>query len=100
MCRTLYKNIDTFANCKELRDLGASVLLNSYPMAKILSNVFPEFAWLPWKFTRAKVNFWSDPINWRPFMKQIAKELNVHEPYHWYRIKAKVCPFLCSFVDF
>ena len=56
---------------------------------KLLSLAYPEYRWLPWKFTSNKV-FWSDVNNWKIFLEYAAKELNVKEMKDWYNVKTEV----------
>jgi hypothetical protein len=56
----------------------------------LLSSVYPEYGWLPWKFASLPRKFWGDVKNQRKFIDWAAKELNVKEINDWYKITAKV----------
>jgi hypothetical protein len=58
--------------------------------SQLLSSTYPDYDWLPWKFTLCPRNFFNDPKNQRKFMDWAAKELNIKEMSDWYNITAKV----------
>ena len=59
-------------------------------MFLLLSKVFPEYEWLPWKFLHSPLNFWND-VEWqKKFVNWAGKELNIKEMSDWYKINAKV----------
>jgi hypothetical protein len=76
-----------------LLDLGASnLLLTKYhgsPL-QLLSEVFPEYEWLPWKFDKCPDNYWNDEKNQRKFFDWAAKQLNIKEMSDWYNVTYKV----------
>ena len=59
-------------------------------LSKLLSSVYPEYDWLPWKFTVCPLGFWNDIANQRKFTEWVAKELNIKEMEDWYRVTTKV----------
>ena len=67
---------------------------HNFSLYKLLSSVYPEHIWLPWKF--AKAYTWTDSKQWKSFVDSIAKELNIKEMKDWYNIKPEVKkhPFL------
>jgi hypothetical protein len=67
---------------------------------KLLSTVFPEYEWLPWKFGVIKRDFWHDVKNQRKFMEFSAKELNIKEMSDWYQVKLKVTWEIASDLNF
>jgi hypothetical protein len=62
---------------------------NSSP-SQLLSSVYPEYDWLPWKFDKSPQGFWSDVKNQRKFMEWAAKELKITEMNDWYHISNQV----------
>ena len=56
---------------------------------KLLSNVYPEYEWLPWKFD--KTLFWDNIYMQKHFMNWAGKELGIKEMSGWYKISTKVC---------
>jgi hypothetical protein len=56
----------------------------------MLSTVYPEYQWLPWKFPRITSGFWKVLENQRKFMDWATKELNIKEFQDWYRVTHKV----------
>jgi hypothetical protein len=72
--------------------------LNS-PML-LLSTVYPEYEWLPWKFVRSQNQFWNDPKNQRKFMDWAGKQLQIKEMSDWYKVTQKVKINYCKFLLF
>jgi hypothetical protein len=56
----------------------------------LLSGVYPEFDWLPWKFEKTPKNFWVDMKNQRKFLDWAGKQLGIKEMSDWYKISSKV----------
>jgi hypothetical protein len=56
----------------------------------LLSTVFPEYEWLPWKFKTVSMNYWKDVNNQRKFLEFVGKQLNIKERSDWYKISMKV----------
>jgi hypothetical protein len=56
----------------------------------MLSAVYPEYNWLPWKFDRLPRNFWNEIANHRKFLDWAANELEIKEFSDWYKIIAQV----------
>jgi hypothetical protein len=77
---------------KDLRDIGGACLIELYnnSPSQLLSKVFPDYNWLPWRFGTCPRNFWDDAKNQRNFMDWAATQLNIKEMSDWYKITAKV----------
>jgi hypothetical protein len=75
-----------------LSEAGGGHLLKSHrdSPTHLLSTVYPEHEWLPWKFVRCPLNYWSDVNNQRKFMDWAATQLNVKEMSDWYKISQRV----------
>jgi hypothetical protein len=58
--------------------------------SQLLSTLFPDYEWLPWKFDKCPANYWDDVNNQRKFMEWAAKELNIKEMSDWYNINYEV----------
>ena len=56
----------------------------------LLTEVYPEYEWLPWKFDRCVTNYWTDIKNVRKFMDWAGKQLNVKEMSDWYNVSFTV----------
>ncbi len=57
----------------------------------MLSTLYPEFDWLPWKWNfGCPKNFWSDLKNQRKCLDWGEKELGIKEKSDWYKISVKV----------
>jgi hypothetical protein len=75
-----------------LVDLGGRGLLSKYnnSFSLLLSSVYPEFKWLPWRFTVAPRKFWDDIGNQKEFLNWAGKELGIKDMSDWYIIGQKV----------
>jgi hypothetical protein len=56
----------------------------------MLSTLYPDYNWLPWKFSKVPFNYWQDLKNHRKFLDWAATQLNVKEMSDWYKISQKV----------
>lgn len=56
----------------------------------LLSSVFPEYEWLPWKFAQCPKNYWNDDVNKKKFLDWAGKQLGVNEISDWNKITTKV----------
>jgi hypothetical protein len=73
-------------------DVGSTLLQNKYngSLALMLSTLYPEYDWLPWKFSKSPLNFWEDVKNQRKFMDWAGKQLRIKEMSDWYKVSQKV----------
>jgi hypothetical protein len=72
--------------------LGGAILLKKYGSSPfvLLSNIFPEHEWFPWKFSKIPRNTWQDPKNIRDFLNWAEKALRIKDPSDWYKVSRKV----------
>ena len=61
----------------------------SMSMFKLLTSIYTEYEWLPWRFSRAPPGFWSDPLNQRKFMDWAAKELKINKLSDWHQVRCR-----------
>ena len=64
--------------------------MHSKSLFKLLSGVYPEFEWLPWKFDKCPQNYWTDLRNQRKYMDWAAQEFEIKFMSDWYTISNKV----------
>ena len=74
---------------KDIQDLGGK-LESDVSLLKILSDVYPNFEWLPWKFSSCPQNYWSDLSNQRKFLDHISKQLHHKDFSDWYKLTNRV----------
>jgi len=55
----------------------------------MLSSVFTEHKWDPWKFASAPKNCWTDISNCRAFLENFAKMHDIRKLEDWYRITSR-----------
>jgi hypothetical protein len=78
---------------KDIINVGGVGLLQSkynHSPSKMLSTVYSEYEWLPWKFILCPKGYWDDMKNQRNFLQYAAKELKVKEFSDWYRVTQQV----------
>jgi hypothetical protein len=56
----------------------------------LLSSVYPEYEWLPWRFETTPKYFWNDISNQRKFMEWLQKENKFKDLKDWYKITYQV----------
>jgi hypothetical protein len=79
-----------------LNDLGGGHLLHSKynsSLPLLLAEIYPEYDWLPWKFSVCPHNYWDNKENQRKFMDWAGKQMNVNDMSDWYNVTRKD---LCS----
>ena len=70
--------------------MGGASLAGKTSFYALLSNAYPDYDWLPWKFEQCPRNYWNDIKNVRKFMEWAATQLNVQELSDWYNITYRV----------
>jgi hypothetical protein len=77
---------------KDINNVGGGRLLsfvyNSSP-SQLLSAVYPEYEWLPWKFAKCPGNIWSEDKNKRHFIEWAGKELGLNDVNEWHTVSTK-----------
>jgi hypothetical protein len=58
--------------------------------AELISAVFSEYAWLPWKFATFNFRLWSDINIQKMFIDSVAQELSIKDLDDWYNVKPEV----------
>ena len=59
-------------------------------LSKLLANVYPEYEWLPWRFSKCPQNYWGDVNNQKKFVNWAGKELKIKELSDWYKVTNQV----------
>lgn len=74
-------------NLKNIKNLNGSWLLIKYnnSLQALLSAVFPDYEWLPWKFDQCPRNYWNNVENQRRFVDWVGNQLGVKEMSDWYK---------------
>lgn len=78
-------------SAKEFCKIGGYSMLPHYEnsLQILLENMFPDFNWLPWKFSVMTKNYWNDISNQKKYMDWVSKELNIIEFSDWYNVSGK-----------
>ena len=58
-------------------------------ISKLLTVIYPDYEWLPWKF-KCPQNFWDDIKNQRKFIDWAGKELGIKDMNDWYKVTIQV----------
>lgn len=78
--------------CSDLTKDFDRGLLQRYKnsMASLLSAMYPNHNWLPWKWDRCPKKFWDDVNNKKKFLDWAGKQLGINEPKDWSKVTHKV----------
>ena len=68
-------------------ELSSQFITSPY---RLLSSSYPEYDWLPWKFSTTPRNFWSNLKNQKKFVEWAAKEFQIQDMNDWYKISYQV----------
>ena len=70
--------------------------LYKYSIIQLLSSVYPEYEWLPWKFNKAPNKYWENVETHKKFVEWAGKELGIKDLSDWYKVTTKVTVFFSS----
>ncbi len=81
-----------FVIFQDLKNIGGGGLLDHFNNSPfiLISNVYPEYEWLPWRFNQVPKGYWDDMKNQRNFMDWAGKQLNYTNREDWYKVTIKV----------
>jgi hypothetical protein len=68
---------------------GGGLIWKYKTTSKLLKAVYPDYKWLPWKFSSK--NAWKNENNIREFFDYAGKQLGVNSFDDWYKVSRKVC---------
>ncbi len=70
---------------------GHGLLAHYYgnSLIRALEQVYPEYHWQPWKFSKAPQRFWKDNRNEIEYFHWITQKLNISKLEDWYEISVK-----------
>ena len=77
---------------KDLSSVGGSSLVShkyNNSLISLLSTLYPEYEWLPWKFKLCPKNFWNNEKNKLWFMNWAGKQLGIKDLNDWNKISSK-----------
>jgi hypothetical protein len=77
---------------KDLLQLDGRGILKKYNESPhlLISSIFSDYEWLPWKFQQVPHAFWEDVNNQRKFVNWVSKELEIKNFDVWYKVSQKV----------
>ena len=56
----------------------------------LITDTYPEYPWLPWKFEQAPKAFWNDINNIKNYVYWLSNQLNIKKMEDWYKVTHKV----------
>jgi hypothetical protein len=56
----------------------------------MLTAIYPEHEWIPWKFAKVPKNFWDSKENQRKFLQYTFTELGLKDMEDWYKVSRQV----------
>ena len=60
----------------------------------LLSSIYPNHHWLPWKFVRIPNGFWENKGNQLEYMNWLKEQLNIKDIEDWYNVSVDVIIFI------
>ena len=57
---------------------------------ELISNSYPNYDWLPWKFKHISRGFWNDEKNVQNYMKWLGQTLKINSMEDWYKVSTEV----------
>ena len=83
---------------KDIIQNNGSTLLkyNKDSYIKLITRVYPNYQWLPWKFTHTSRGYWKDENNVKEYMNWLSEKLNIKTMEDWYNISSEVNQSLIS----
>ena len=74
-----------------LHNHGGSLIknFNNSPI-KLITSVYPNQNWLPWKFNQAPKGYWNDENNVKQYINWLGDKLNIKTMEDWYNVSQKV----------
>ena len=83
---------DNLLILKQIIDRGAGNLLSKYrgSVVNLITNIYPEFDWLPWRFVQTQKGMWDNIINQKKFVQWAGDKLNIKEMSDWYKVSQQV----------
>jgi hypothetical protein len=69
---------------------GANLIRqHNHSTSTLLSTVYPDYNWLPWKFDKCPNFYWNDFNNHKKFIEWAAQQLKIKEMSDWYNVTVK-----------
>jgi hypothetical protein len=83
------KKNNVFSNFQDFENVGCAHLLSTYyncSPSLLLHTLYPEYNWLPWKFSHIPKNFWTDNKNKKQFLDWAGNQLGIKDYSDWYKV--------------
>ena len=86
-----------------VRNFGTGILQQfNRSHIKLITSVYSDYTWLPWKFNNVPVNYFKDKQNVALYLNWLGNKLGFTKMEDWYNISYQVSffqNFLSEFVD-
>lgn len=69
---------------------GRRYVSDNISLHQVLTLIYPNYEWLPWKFATIPVGYWNSIDNQRKFIIWFQSQRNINEMTDWYTISSKV----------
>ena len=56
----------------------------------MITSIFPDYKWLPWKFNQIPKGYWNDESNIKEYMNWLSEKLNIKTMEDWYKVSTEV----------
>ena len=77
---------------RQIKEVGGQKILGQHnsSVSLMLSNVYPEYDWLPWQFDPSPVGIWENLNNHKKFVHWASSQLNLNDLDDWYKVSNQV----------
>lgn len=77
--------------------MGGANLLAKYEnsFSLLISSIYREWEWLPWKFGVLPKSYWDDLDNQKRYLDWAAKELGITDYNGWFKMPREVNKLVC-----
>ena len=59
-------------------------------ISNLIKSVYPNYKWLPWKFTQTYKGYWNNENNIKEYMNWLSEKLNIKTMEDWYKVSFEV----------
>ena len=73
-----------------MKNGGSSIIAIYGSLAKLLESIYPQYEWLPWRFSSLSPDFWNNKENQLKYINWLSQKLNIQSMEDWYKVKFKV----------
>ena len=73
-----------------MQNYGGTLIKYNKSHINIITSVYPNYNWLPWRFNSTPKEFWNDTNNVKEYMNWLSERLNIKTMEDWYKVSSEV----------